>query len=336
MKSDGLFGWLVRYQVSHNLNACKRWISDDGVFHDPETDSPLELGDENPLTGYKGLLILANGDTLISKLREQNIINDKKDPVFSTPVKNEEDFFDYIAQYSKRDGAHLFNGVIGAMGRVIELNNNLPIDNYEHILPPNFIDEAGEIELSEENIGTKTRAGIKVSAANPKNVDIYQIKRTVYNSLGMGIVTHFKEGHLKEMFYLTAAPEGYAGPVIDPEHQIVGVYVSYKVEDDKVVEDRKMYVGLDDAERFILVGDSQIALGERPSLGLEGTIMMDDSFGFDSLPMSEPAYHTQHTPSIDGSLTHVPAGYGTMSDGYLIQAGIGGSTLDSIIGGAAK
>jgi hypothetical protein len=293
MRSDGLFGWLIKYQVEHNLSKCLPWIGG-GVFKDPETGLPMESGiDENPLRGYTGLILLANGDTLITKLRQLRIINDREDPLFSTPVRTEEEFFRYIQDHGRRDGAHLFNGVSGTMARVNELNNNLPIGNYAHVLPPNFVDEEGAVELSDENIGTKTRVGIKVSAANPDNVDIYQIKRTVYNQLGMGVVTHIKAGQLKEMFYLTIAPEGYSGPFIDPDQSIVGVYVTYKTEGDAVIEDRKMYVGLQ-AGKLVLDKTSQIAPGEIPLLGLDALVL-----AFPQSPNQTLNTSTKLEPSID-------------------------------------
>lgn len=226
MPSNTLFEWLVAYHVQKNLPACRERISEEGVYR---SSRPLRPGlDEIANEEYTGLLIFSNGDELINRLRDVGVINDSKEPEF-VPVREYMEFQRLLDEEGGRDGAFAYNSKRGLMARVLELNNRLPSPSYEQCLPRNFVNEEGSIAPTEGVIGTKTRAAIKVSASY-SNVDAFQIKRTAYNKLGMGIVTHFRNGCLEEMFYFTQAPEGSGLPVLDPKTRIVGVYKRFSSE----------------------------------------------------------------------------------------------------------
>ena len=85
-KSD-IFDMLVRYH-HNNLQACLPHIRD-GVFIDPSDNLPLNEGEENPIRSYKGLLVVANGETLVKDLINDQLVYPQHIVGF-VPIKNYE------------------------------------------------------------------------------------------------------------------------------------------------------------------------------------------------------------------------------------------------------
>ena len=226
-----MFKWLVEYHCKHNLEACLPYIQD-GIFSFPEGHDIEEGYEENTLPSYKGLVIFANGDTLIDKLRENEVILDKKEPEFRE-INSNTSLFNYIDSVRNSDGAYVFNSIKSKMAKVRLLNNN-PYHckdvSLEDMLPENFLSEDGSVDTDE--IGTKTRLAATLPAvytdeSKGQNVETYQIKRTAYGNLKMGKVTHFDKDGLNEEFFLQYDPE-HKGSFINEEAKIVGVYRRYE------------------------------------------------------------------------------------------------------------
>ncbi len=317
MGNEKLFGWLMKYQIRHNLNACLEEIP-----HWKGSLRKRHATQETPSYDYTGFLLFANGDTLVDELREQHVIQDSKKPTF-IPAGTMEKFFEYFDEFNGADGAFVYDGKHGSLARINELTNALPSPDYSSVLPRNFVDDSQRYIPTEDNIGTKTKVALKVSQAYPENVDVFQIKKTIYNSLGMGTVTHYKAGYLREMFYLTEAPENYTGQFIDQENKIVGVYLSYRMDNGKLVEDSRMYVGLAGDGSLRFQSDSRIAPESNPTaIGLETVVELNQ------LPAEQDSQLRQRTSAYHSPQ---PAGCGAdLPNGYRSSVG-GEGTLDNLL-----
>ncbi len=197
MGSFDIFKWLVEFHSRVNLERCLPYVSE-GKVH--VRGDPLQEGyDENDLC--KGLLIVANGDTLMSRLREDLVIHDELGEVVK--IKNKHDFFRYLLTQRNSDGAYLFDRVNGKISRVSELNNHLPNAarlSLSTMVPEDFVSSTGDVAVA-HNMGTKTRLAIKFPHAY-SNTETFQIKRSAYTPFGLGKVTHFgAQGLLEEMFF---------------------------------------------------------------------------------------------------------------------------------------
>lgn len=228
MVNSNLFGWLVDYHCSHNLKACLPHIRD-GITYSPITYEPIREGLENEL--YTGVLIVANGETLLEELVKGNIIMDTEDihPDF-VAVNDSRDLSEYLNSQENRDGSHIFDSANHKIARVYEFNNNPPAlqENGGYSLldriPHDFCSYNRKIQETSDKIGTKTRLAIKLPQAQP-HLETFQIKRTGYTPLGMGKVTHFNKDGLAEEFFLM-----YDGK----EGEIAGVHRTYSTADGEL------------------------------------------------------------------------------------------------------
>jgi hypothetical protein len=218
-----IFGWLVEYHCQRNLASCEQFM-DEGVVVSPSTKKPLREGlDENEL--YKGLLIIANGDTLLEKLVDNGILSEENIDEFHN-VGDKSAFFKYLDSRKNGDGAFIYDTIHGKIARVYELNNN-PVYTKNGLadrLPSDFIHYTGEA-IHARDIGTKTRLAIKLPQVLD-NIETFQIKRTAYTEVGMGKVTHFTKEGLKEEFFFAPNENKFLSGGSD----IKGMYREYSNE----------------------------------------------------------------------------------------------------------
>ncbi|MBI2668860.1 hypothetical protein HYX14_03380 [Candidatus Woesearchaeota archaeon] len=238
MSNNSLFEWLVQYHTERNLKVSRNFI-EDGQFY--INDLPVREGDENPFAF--GCLILANGDTLVDRLKKENITLDTRDPEFVS-AQQYRPFMTYLDQCGKKDGAFIYDGKNQKIARTSRLRNSSPSigavrKRRRGLVPEDFIFEDAQ-ELTEDDlenhIGTKTDLAMVLPVAyteNGSNVHAYQIKRTAYTHLGLGKVTHFGSQGLMEEFFFKYNPAS-AGPFVDEEKKIVGVYRKYGLRNGQV------------------------------------------------------------------------------------------------------
>ena len=220
MAASDVFKWLVEYHCRVNLERCLPYISEGKVHIHGE---PLDEGfEENELC--KGVLVVANGETLFSRLREDAVVHDDACGEHAA-VKTKQDFFRYLLNQKNSDGAYVFDSVNGRITRVSEINNHLPGASrvvLAAMVPEDFVAQNGDISV-QHNLGTKTRLAIKLPHAY-ENTETYQIKRSAYTDFGMGKVTHFNQQGLIEEFFFTCDPEVW---ITRPHNSIKMVYRRY-------------------------------------------------------------------------------------------------------------
>nr|MBI4156159.1 hypothetical protein [Candidatus Woesearchaeota archaeon] len=203
-----IFNLLVNYHSNVNLEKVLKHIKNGRVIN--SEGKPHEEGEEE-CEWYKGLLIMANGDTLVDRLYEKKVINHKPEEFYE--VRSNEDFLRYISNQRNSDGAYIYDSKNGRIMRVAEINNNpntLPNQfKLEDRLPKDFVSYNGEKSL--DLIGLKTRLAVRLPAAYD-HTEAFQIKRSAYTDFGMGKVTHFNgDGLLEEFFFKYDPAKGVIG-----------------------------------------------------------------------------------------------------------------------------
>ncbi|MBU0615156.1 MAG: hypothetical protein KJ601_03620 [Nanoarchaeota archaeon] len=247
MADDILFNRLVRYHIERNLPLYIGSI-EEGVSSLIDMDEDIGY-DYNAHPRSKRLLLVTNGDTLVEKLRKDQVMTDSKDPVF-TDVPDYDGFAAFFDK-TKGDGSYVYHKRAQRVGRVRELNTNPPglvenLDNLIAMLPEDFVAYDGSVPT--EEVGNKTRLAFKIPYAHPE-FETYQIKGTVHSPLGLGIVTHFTKESM-EMFYFEHDPM-HTGDFVDPEKKIVGVYRRYQREGDNLVLKEMKTVNLDAKQNLV-------------------------------------------------------------------------------------
>ncbi len=222
MNEEELFGLLVRYHIEHNLPRFLPTIEDGRSSLVEDSDIGY---DEAAPRGVKRFLLIANGDTLASRLRETGVILDRRSPEFHE-VGDEDALYSFFDNL-KGDGAYILNKEKGRIARVHHLKNDFgDAESLDYLLEMPREMLTYDERLPSEEAGCKTRLAAKLPHAYD-GVDAYQIKATVHSPLGLGIVTHFGRGYL-ETFTLEHA-KGSGAPMIDEEKQITGVYRRYDI-----------------------------------------------------------------------------------------------------------
>jgi len=186
-------------------------------------------GSENEL--YTGVLLVANGTTLVDKLSEGHIIEDDPRDLYFVNAESKEDFFNYLSEEKGNDGAHIYDGVNKRIARIMDFNNRPPLAEKAPVyslVPDNFLSSDGSV--SPKYMGVKTRLAIKMPLAYD-STHTYQIKRTPYENTGIGKVTHFGPDGLVEEFFFRHMPE-HKGQFINQEHKIMGVYRCWERRSD--------------------------------------------------------------------------------------------------------
>ncbi len=216
MQKGELFGALVEYHIQENLQSALSHIKD-GRLRGLYGRLLKEGSDKGQL--YEGVLIVANGATLMDRLVEDEVILSKPQPF--THLENKRDFFAYLTSQDDSDGAYVFDGVNQRITKASEFNNNPPLPapvEYSSLVPADFLSFAGDVDVHDDSkYGTKTRLAMKIPQAY-QNTDTFQIKRSAYGPLGMGKVTHFNRQGVVEEFFFQYEPLS---------QRINGVYRSY-------------------------------------------------------------------------------------------------------------
>jgi len=225
----------MQRHVEKTLPLCLEKMIE-GVVH--SDGQPLREGIDKGVP-YDGLLIVANGDTLASRLRSDDVIHDE--PQGFVDAKNFEQLSKYLETQQGEDGAYIFDGVNDRITRVMELNNNPPglpknVKFYE-MMPIDFVSYDGTVQRA--NIGTKTRLAVKLPHAYD-NTETLQIKRSPFATPRIGKVTHFtKQGLAEEFFFDYACNHGMNHDTADiipfaetEKGALVGVYRRYTQDHD--------------------------------------------------------------------------------------------------------
>jgi hypothetical protein len=226
-----LFEWLVEYHCSKNLEQCLRYVRDGKVVSPIKGKVLREGRDENEI--YNGILIIANGTTLVDKLIHDGLAESANMDESPTRIQARDDFVEYVSNQEGCDGAFIFDGTNHTMRRVYEIKNNTNYKAGDLLanLPSDFVFYNGAV-LNLANIGTKTR--LAISLPHAYDVHTFQIKRSAYTPLGIGKVTHFNKNGLAEEFFFRYDPQSQ-GPFVNEEHKIIGVYRKYERTDGKLV-----------------------------------------------------------------------------------------------------
>ncbi len=225
MSKERLFSRLAQYHQTVNLAACLSRMQD-GVILDPH-GKPYRAGVNDENEYYAGVLIVANGSTLVGKLTDARVITDRVYPTFHS-VPTDDEFFAFHSSQGGKDRSYVYDSLTQSMARVRTFNNT------PATLPSNYSLE-GMLPRNEglDDIGTKVEIAIILPQAYD-NTDTYLIRRSPYGKLGMGAVMHFNAQGLRELLYLEHDPHS-KGPFIDEDHKIVGIYKQFERRDGVVV-----------------------------------------------------------------------------------------------------
>lgn len=229
-----LFAWLAQYHLDANLRPNLSFIVEGQYVG--SRGKTIEEGEENHQT--YGALVLANGDSLVQRLKKEKIILDLSTPMF-TAAGNYDLFASYLSKSKKRDGAFVFDGKNETMTRVSRYANyNSELmqevrENFARYMPANFIYEAAAMMTPKDydnDVGTKTDLAMVLPVSHTKadsSVHAYQIKATAHSRLGFGKVAHFGPDGLIEELFFRYAPES-KGPFVVSGQNIEAVHRKYE------------------------------------------------------------------------------------------------------------
>jgi len=242
MNSDRLFNWLIKLHIGHNLpivspqinNGIANFVKEGDIGYDHRTPNDI-----------KRFLIIANGDTLVDKLTESEMINEPEKLKFTT-VPEYKDFCAYFNKH-RGDGAYIAHLTGAKIARVMEIANKHPkeLSSLYTKLPNHFM--ALDESVGNEESGNKTRIAMRIPylpILADSNVHTFQIKGTIHSKLGLGIVTHFSKDGM-QIFYLDYNPST-AGPYIDESKGIIGIHERYEHGGSNYKLTEKKQVRLDD------------------------------------------------------------------------------------------
>lgn len=240
MADADIFGWLVAYHCTVNLQECIPHITGGRVIG--HKGRQYYQGEENKF--YTGTVIIANGDTLADRLIEDGVVKipPTKKELYAKfrKVGSPREMHEYLSQQPE-DGAQIYDGVNNRIAHVKTFNNSPPSVteslNLEQLLPEDFASTDGSV-TSREGVGNRTYIAM-ILPHGYENTEGFQIRQSAYGNLGMGKVTHFVRGQgLKQEFWLE----------YDNEKGIMGVHRKYvKGADGRIKlesEERKVVMPL--------------------------------------------------------------------------------------------
>ena len=210
MNNINLFWWLVDYHCQKNLQNCLPYIDEGVMRHPNDRSKPVAEGRET--NAYQGILIFKNSDTFLDRLVEDQLV-DPEDIDEPVTINSLEDFFQFYDERGDEDGAFVYESEKKQIVRISKIKdpdiNKIPLSKK---VPVNFVyhdnhDEYGLERTLRRNVGTKTRLAIDITEKYP-DVHAFQIKRSAYGKLGMGLVTHFNTKGLREDFFLLNKDNG--------------------------------------------------------------------------------------------------------------------------------
>ncbi len=219
MADVDIFGWLVEYHCSVNLQECIPRIVRGKIIGYRGTS--YAQGEENKF--YTGTVIIANGDTLADRLIEDGVVKipPTRRELYAKfrQVKTPQELREYLLQQPE-DGAQIYDGINERIAHVKTFNNSPPgvpeSLELEKLLPEDFASTDGSV-TAREGVGNRTYIAM-ILPHGYDNTEGFQIRQSAYGNLGMGKVTHFVKGQgLKQEFWLE----------YDDEKGIIGVHRKY-------------------------------------------------------------------------------------------------------------
>ncbi len=220
MRSADMFSALVEYHFTRNVPQCMPHVVD-GRVQSPK-GLPYRQGAENK--HYGGVLIISNGNTLLNRLKADDVLDDDGLEGF-VEVPHKEELFQYldgqlnnhgtsIEDEGAADGAYLYDGMNHRVTRVSQYNpvKKVRVNEQELMesLPADFISVDGSIPVEGKKVGTKTRLAVKIPRAYQGNHDVegFMIKQSAYGQLGMGMVVHTTKDGVKETAHFRLGANG--------------------------------------------------------------------------------------------------------------------------------
>lgn len=231
MVDSPLFDALVRYHVEHNLPRVASYLHDGQCIIENE---PVLEGQENER--YKGVLIVANGSTLVDKLVKDEVL--RRRPAEFVPLPSPNHLLPYLNDQEGKDGAYLYDGVNRYIAHVARYFTPCRLGHrVQDLVPPDFLSYDGSIPIDEDNLGTKTQVAMELpfmyrGALSP-GVTALQIKRSGFTALGVGKVTRFTGDGLAEEFFFQYRPD--LEDHLVPAHGLVGVHRTYARQDGRLL-----------------------------------------------------------------------------------------------------
>jgi len=202
MTDVNVFDWLVKTHCQ-NLQRSLPYIKDGVLRHSKDDYESIKEGFET--NAYKGILLLRNSDTLLTRLVEDGLVNPyaiRK----SVTINSQEEFLDFYDKRGDEDGVWVYESGKNQIFNIRHVKD----PNKDHLflskkLPQDFIQYSGcqednlEIHL-QKDIGTKTRLALEITERYP-DVHAGQIKRSAYGNLRMGKVTGIDSYGLNQEFF---------------------------------------------------------------------------------------------------------------------------------------
>ncbi len=233
-----LFELAAVFHINHNLRmGLEDEIIEGGQMYLRKGRGlkPVTVGKEIGLDDYGRLLLIVNGSDIAKRLQGIKVVDPERDLRFRD-ISGINDFVGYLGYAAFEDGAVIYDRDSGRVTRQILNPHAKGIESIisEEYLPPEIIDEDGELGFVAEDggsrVGTRTSAAFKVSRGITDKdgyhpVDAILIKGTVYNSLGFGLAARMSQDQI-ETFHFRYDPEA-EGPFLDEAHKIIGVLRNY-------------------------------------------------------------------------------------------------------------
>ena len=219
MAENDIFGWLVDYHCSVNLQECLPHIQEGRVIG--HKGRAYAQGEENK--HYTGTVIIANGDTLADRLIEDGVVLNPptREELYAKFRQSEtmQTFHSYLAEQPE-DGAQIYDGVNKRIAHVKTFNNSPPRvqkpADLGTLVAKDFASTDGSVP-ARDGIGNRTYIAMIIPHGYD-NTEGFQIRQSAYGTLGMGKVVHFVRGQgVKQEFFLE----------YDVTRGIVGVHRTY-------------------------------------------------------------------------------------------------------------
>ena len=208
---DTFFSWVVEYHCTRHLP--------EGF---PLTEHTRVDGREPQV--HPGLLILKNGPRTIDDLIADALVN--PDMIGGEDkITDKNSLFDYLDENARMDGVHIMSED-GTIMWVYVLNNKYSQQRALHLLPPDFF--GGSKQLSEGNVGNKTRLAVHLPRALP-HFKAYLVNQTQVN--GVGPASYFTHQGLAERVYFQPSEED--------SRKRRGVHQQYELKDGRYTFERK-------------------------------------------------------------------------------------------------
>ncbi len=228
MIHQDLFDWSTDYHVDVNLARVMPLKLDEEV---KDEEGEVVPQGSDTCSRANALLVIADGCTLVDKLRADGIIEGPIIGPYEIPDKQA--YFSFLNQNSHNDGVYVCDGDNRRMWRVPELGNSFPSLKhkfngefpYHLVAPDDFIDPKGGFDAT--RLGTKTRLFFKIPHAY-EGVHTYIVKKSRYGRTELGPVLHATNQGLVESMFFDPTEEGVSS--VHRKYEQIGLGVVKKEE----------------------------------------------------------------------------------------------------------